>query len=124
MAINNSMEISRGVGLETFLPAPRAFDEDEEPGEEEPACCVGLFDQESVQWAVANFLVYKLQGQFLFLFGPMHRRDNDVTRAIAASGHFMVLLCSMMCGNVPHGSWHNKAFYASILETAWEACIA
>ena len=89
-AVQNSFEAGKGHGLERWLCAPRAWDADEVPGEREQGVCVFLMDQESKQWAAAYYLMNKVKGSFCFLWGPIHRRNNDCDRACIAAGLYSV----------------------------------
>eukprot|EP00969_Alexandrium_andersonii_P347639 15370229-Alexandrium_andersonii.AAC.1 len=75
------------------------------PDEAEPGFFVGLFDQEQVQWCGAWFLANKLHGQFVWLHGLMHRRANDVNRALQRCGLYGVCLLRLFEHNVIWGPW-------------------
>lgn len=70
-----------------------------------PRCLVIIGDQDGTQWAGFNLLSNKLKVCFQPLRDPYHRRWNDLSGAIRASGYYPEYYHSTVVMNNRYGPW-------------------
>lgn len=123
LAVQNALTNSLHWGLEHFVNTQpeRGFDDNLAEGEKDiERVLVVTMDQEQKQWCAGWFLQRSLNLNIEFLNGPFHRRWNDLTNALCASGLYNVALMSLFINNVSYGPWQKGGFFNELVETGQE----
>ena len=112
----------RSIGRSLLNWIPKIADNPEEAWgiEPLPACLTTVMDQEQKQWCGAYFLSYKCQGNFVWLFGQMHRRCNDVDRGLIQAGAYGTCLLRLFEANIAYGPWLSGAYFEEMQDMAKE----
>ena len=122
MATENAMQsVSTGMSWNTFLPEEKKWDEDLVAQEKLPSLLVLTMDQCQVQRCGCYYVLNRLQGSVMMLFGPFHRRHNDVQRGLTQGGLYGAVLRMVICCNVAYGPWQGAGNFEQLSEVACEA---
>ena len=122
---DNACKHGTGRGLEFWIPGtPRPFDDPLQPGEEDPGVLVTVMDQQQTQWCAAWFLTNHLDMRAHWLFGPVHRRHNDLDRGLTRAGFLGACLQRLFEVNIAFGPWANGAIFSSMKEQALDMVAA
>ena len=78
-------------------------------------------DHCQVQWCGCHYVLNRLQGSVMMLFGPFHRRHNDVQRGLTQGGLYGAVLRMVICCNVAYGPWQGAGNFEQLSEVAYEA---
>lgn len=116
---DHALQEGLGHGLSFWIPNDkRAWDDDMAPGEEDPGCLTVCMDQQQVQWCAAWFLSGHLDMQVNWIFGPVHRRSNDIDKALSKAGYYGSCLLRLFELNIAYGPWANGAIFGQMREQA------
>ena len=119
--MQNAMDGPFKDGMQQWLPAHRPWDDDLKIGERMPGCLVMLFDQLQLQWCGYYYLVNKRKANMLALLPPIHRRDNDCSRATALAGFWGTHMRDLCVGNIVYGAWSSHKFWHELVDMSLEA---
>ncbi|CAK0907878.1 unnamed protein product, partial [Prorocentrum cordatum] len=111
----------RGMGRTLLGWIPTEADDPDAPWpahQQLPACLTTVMDQEQKQWCAAYYLSYKCQGQFVRLFGHMHRRCNDVDRGLQLAGVYGTCLLRLFEANIAYGPWVSGQYFEELQDMA------
>ena len=92
-------------------------------GEADVGFLTVVMDQHQTQWCAANFLLHEVKMHAFFLFGPVHRRHNDLDRGLAKAGFFAVCLQRLFEINIAYGPWANGSIFQQMQEQAQDIVV-
>lgn len=115
--VHNSMKCILGRGLEAAQPATSlAYDDELAPGGTVHPAIVLLSDQEQKQLCGVYYLQRHLKLSVEHIGGPMHRLNNDLTRALILAGAYDACLMFMMVQNLAYGPFQKSGNFALMQE--------
>jgi hypothetical protein len=123
-ACQNALRSIRGHVLEIHVAdKARPFDDDWKVGEVPTPLLVCAVDEEQTQWQFGAFAERDLGLALVMMRDPIHRRHNDIMKALALARLIPWGMLGITAMNVWYAPWSKSANFAAMLETCEEMLV-